>query len=306
MGLLLVAAAAIAVAQDQPPAPPQTQNPPAGAWRRFSEPAPAAPDPEPVERVGEPAPPRPANDPPRYGLPAELTVKPGTFVTVRIDDMLSSNRNHPDDAFSAVLAQPLVVDGVVVAERGQTVYGRVAQALKSHAGNPSVLALELTGLTLVDGTQAPLRSQLVARQGAVTPPGQQAGTVIGATALGAAIGAIAGRGEGAGIGAGAGLAAGSIAALETRNHPTVVYPETALTFRIDSPLAISTVHAPQAFRYINPSEYNLPAPVRTRIAVPAQRPYYGPYYNPYYGSYPYGYWGPSFGVMIGRGGFRRR
>jgi hypothetical protein len=330
IGLLMLAAAGIAAAQDQQPASPQTQpqtqNPAAGGWRRFNDPAPpqvaTAPDPEPVDRGGDPAqtPPQanvhvapPVNEPPAYGLPAEVTLKPGTFVTVRVNEMLSSNRNLADDEFSAVLMQPLVVDGLVVAQRGQTVYGRVAKAQKPHADTPSVLALELTGLTLVDGTQAAVHSQLVSWQGGTTPAGVQAGTVIGTTAVGAGIGAAVGWGTGAAIGGGAGLAAGAIAALVTRNHPTVVYPETAMTFRVDTPLAISTVHAPQAFRYVSPNDYARQAPMQTRAAGP-EPPYYGrypyPYYAPYpYGYYPYGYWGPYYGgpgfVVIGRGGFRR-
>ena len=178
IGLILLAAAGIAAAQDQQPGPPQAQNPATGGWRRLSEPAPAqatqAPDPaqtapvadpEPVDHSGEqaqtpppanfpPAPPQasvppapPANRPPAYGLPPEVTLKPGTFVSVRVNEMLSSNRNLAGDGFSAVLMQPLVANGVVVAQRGQTVYGRVAQAQKSHANTPSTLALELTGFT---------------------------------------------------------------------------------------------------------------------------------------------------------------
>ena len=329
ISLLLFAAAGIAAAQDQQPAPPQTQNPAAGGWRRFSDPSPAqaavAPDPEPVDHSAEQAqtPPqgavplaRPAYNLPSYGLPAELTVKLGTFVTVRVNDMLSSNRNQAGDPFSAVLTQPLVVDGVVVAQRGQTVYGRVAEARKSHADTPSSLALELTGLTLVDGTQATVRSQLVARQGGTTPAGQQAGTVIGTTVIGAGIGAMADWGRGAAIGAGVGLAAGTIAALVTRNHPTVVYPETALTFRVDAPLVVSTTSAPQAFRYVDPNDYDRPAPLQTRTGPSAPRcyncapPYGGSFYSPYYSPYSYGYWGPygpglGFGVVIGRGGYRR-
>jgi hypothetical protein len=331
LGLILFAAVGIAAAQDSQPAPPQTQDPSAaGGWRRFSEPAQSqavtAPDPEPVDRGGDPAqtpppaetpmaPPapaaRPANNLPAYGVPAELTLKQGTLVTVRVNDMLSSNRNLMGDGFTAVLTQPLVANGVVVAQRGQMVYGRVAAAQKSHASTPSTLALELTGLTVVDGTQASIRSQLVSWQGGTTPAGQQAGTVIGTTALGTAVGAVAGGGTGAAVGAGAGLAVGGMAALLTRNHPTVVYPETVMTFRVDAPVVISTANAPQAFRYVSPNDYDRPSPMQTRVAVPAPRPYYGGgYYAPYYAPYPYGYWGPYYGgvglgVVIGRGGFRR-
>lgn len=103
---------------------------------------------------------------------------------------------------------------------------------------------------------------------------------------------------------------GAIAALETRNRPTVVYPETAMTFRLDTPLLVSTTNAPRAFRYVSPNDYNRPAPVQTRVGPPMPPPYYGGYYAPYYAPYPYGYYpyaygspyfGSGFGVMIGRG-----
>jgi hypothetical protein len=300
-----------------------------GGWRRFGDPPPApavqqAPaaesqDPtQPVERFDpqaqKPAPNSP-HDPPPYGLPSQLTIAPGTFVMVRVDQLLSSNRNQPGDVFSATLMQPIVVDGVVVAQRGQPVLGRVAEAQKSKAGHDSRLGLELTGLTLADGTQATVRSQLVARQGPTTPGGQELGTVATTTAVGASIGAAADWGRGAAIGAGAGAAAGIIGVLLTHNHPSVVYPETALTFRIETPVVVNTTRAPQAFRYVDPNEYE--RPVETRAVFPrrptcgfgygcAAGPYYGPGYYPYY-AYPY--WGPYYGVGVrigfGRGYYRR-
>jgi hypothetical protein len=332
--LLLLSAASPLFSQDPAPSTPQT-----GGWRKVGDP-PAAPanapaadpkDPEPIAQEmapppmdqrepaapqarSEQAPPaRPAYQAPPYGLPPQLTVKPGTFITVRTNDQLSSDRNQPGDAFSAVLTQPLVVDGVVVAQRGQTVYGRVAEAQKAHAGSPSKLGLELTGLTLVDGLQVPLRSQMVARQGGTTPGRDQAGTVISTTAIGAAVGAMADWGRGAAIGAGAGAAAGAVAVLLTRNHPTVVYPETALTFRIDAPILVSTTRAPQAFRYVDPNEYDRPMQVQTRPQLERRGSIWGPGYYPYYPYYPYSYWGPYWGpgwgmgvgVIVNRGGYHR-
>ena len=41
------------------------------------------------------------------------TIRPGTYVTVRINQPLSSDRNQPGDAFAASLARPLVVDGIM-------------------------------------------------------------------------------------------------------------------------------------------------------------------------------------------------
>jgi hypothetical protein len=286
--VLFLAASGLVLAQSQPPASPQ---PPSGGWRRLGDPPPPpntssqppvtqSQDPaEPVDRsdaYGQPAqgrqnppadpqagqPPAPSRDRPSYrppyGLPAEVTLKPGTFVTMRINQPLSSDHNQPGDTFSGTLIQPVVVDGIVVAQRGEAVYGRVAESQKAHGGNSSRLGLELTSLTLADGTQVPVRTQLVARQGSTTPAGAQVGTVATTTAVGAVVGGAADYGRGAAIGAGAGAAAGIIGVLLTRNHPTVVYPETALTFRIEAPVTINTAHAPQAFRYVGPEEYNRP------------------------------------------------
>jgi hypothetical protein len=258
-------------------------------------------------------------------LPPELTIKPGTFVTIRVNETLSSDRNRAGDSFSGVLMQPLVVDGIVVAERGQTVYGRVAEAEKARSNTPSRLALELTELSLADGTQTPVRSEMTTRQGGTVPGGAQANTVVGTTVLGAVIGSAVGRGTGAAIGAGIGAAAGAAAVMQTRNRPTFIYPETALTFRIDSPVLVSTAHAPQAFRFAGPEDYNRPVQASLTPRPPAgpvwgsPYPYPYPYYAypyPYPYSYPYAYsyppyWGPYYGpglgvgIMIGRGGYGR-
>src|SRR5580704_5587978 len=59
------------------------------------------------------APAAPQNAPrPAYGLPAQVTAKPGTMLTVRTDETLSSNHNKVGDIFTATLAQPLVADGI--------------------------------------------------------------------------------------------------------------------------------------------------------------------------------------------------
>jgi hypothetical protein len=269
---------------------------------------------------------------PSYGLPAEVTVRPGTYITARLGQPLSSDHNQIGDTFVAHLAQPLVVDGVVVAQRGQTVYGRVAEVQKQKADHPSRLGLELTSVTLADGTQVPIQSQLVTRTGGRTPAGVQAGTVAGTTGVGAIVGGAVGWGTGAAIGAGVGAVAGVAGVLLTRNHPTVLYPETALTFDVQAPVTISTVNAPGAFRFVGPEDYtqqpyNAGLQRRPVGAPGASGAYYSPYAAPYaapYGgyAYPYGYpypyayapypyygygWGPGFGVVIGgRGWYGRR
>jgi hypothetical protein len=248
-----------------------------------------------------------------------LTIKPGTYVTVRINQWLSSDRNQAGDAFAATLDQPIIVDGVVVAQRGQTIGGRVTEAQKAgRVAGTSRLGLELIDLTLADGQMAQVRTSMMTRNG-TTSVGRDVAATAGTTGLGAAAGAIADGGRGAAIGAGAGAVVGLAGVLLTRGNPTVIYPESVMTFRLESAVDVSTEHAPQAFRYADQMDYGRPPAAGQGRPGPAgygygpgpavvARPY--PYY-PY--AYPYGYpyYGPGFGVFVGpgfyyRGGFWRR
>lgn len=345
--------------QDQPPPPPADQPqqqapPPSPGWRRATDPppdqtsqaAPQAPPAQPTfsqrpnyaEYPSYPSPGQPPQGPgvnqapPPPPVPAQLTIKQGTYVTVRVNQLLSSDRNHPGDAFTASLARPIIVDGVIVAQRGETVGGVVKEAQKAgRVEGVSRLGVQLTDLTLVDGQQVPIQSQLVTWKGD-TSVGRDVAGVGATTATGAAIGAAVNGGVGAGVGAGAGLIVGAIGVLLTRGRPTVITPESVLTFRVEAPVTISTERAPYAFRYVSPGDYNQPynnGGPQFGYRPPPPAPYYGaPYYGgayygyPYYGYPYYPYWGGiGFGFYPGfyyggfygrgfygggfRGGFRR-
>jgi hypothetical protein len=321
--------------QNQAPYPPQSQNqasyPPQNQSPYPSQAPYPNQGPYPNQRPYPNQQAGPANEP-NAPIPAQLTIRAGTLITVRLDQGLSSDRNQPGDAFTASLVNPIVVDGVVVAERGQTVSGRVVEAKKAGLGEGvSRLKIELTDLTLSDGQPVPIKTLLISQRGPTSPPGRDAAIIGGTTVTGAAIGAAAGWGTGAAIGAGAGAMAGVVGVLLTRGHPTVLYPESVLTFRIDAPVIISTTQAPQAFRYVSPNDYDQPYPMQGQMqpppaaspcgpyGCPPPAPYYygySPYgYSPYYYPYYYGYgpgfgflWGPSFyfgGGFGGYGGFGR-
>jgi hypothetical protein len=247
----------------------------------------------------------PQEAPPQVqAVPLTLTLPAGAMISVRTSGWLSSDQNHPGDTFSAVLDQPLIVDGWVVARRGQAILGRVDMALKaSRNSGVSQLGLSLAEITFVDGQQLPLQTQLV--QNSTGPSNQKvAGTVVTTTLLGTIIGGIAGGGTGAAIGAAAGAAGGMAVAMSTRGRPTVVFPETLLSFRLNIPVALSTERSQAAFQPVNREDYDRPA--GTRVARRSRQfasdpPYPSPNYYPYY--YPY-YFGPGYpGVYFGFGGF---
>jgi hypothetical protein len=257
-------------------------EPPSSGWRKLGDPAPAGQWQAPSDAA----------------LPPVLTLPAGTWIKIRVDQPLSSDRNHPGDQFTATLVQPLVVSGFVVARAGQTVGGRITSVEKAgRVKGTSRMGIELTEVDLADGSQLPIHSQLIEYAGP-TSKGRDATAIAAATGTGAAVGAAAGGGFGAGMGAIAGAAASVVGVLVTRGVPVQVYPESVLTFRTLDPVDIPTGAGERAFLPVAPQDYEQP-PVERRVTLPAPAPYpppYGPPY-PYYWGGPWGYppywYGPS-------------
>ena len=249
-------------------------------------------------------------------VPFELFVPVGTLLTVRTQDSLSTRRNDSGDGFFAVLSQPLVVDGWVVARAGQTVIGQIVRSVDAgRARGTSELAIELRELLLVDGRQLPIRTQLIRSKGP-TSIDRDVGAIAAGTVIGTIIGGTISGGRGASIGAATGAAASVIGVLSTRGRTTEVAPETELTFRLDVPLTISTERSAHAFLPVTADDYDL-APTlripasdrRMRNRRPSFRAgvYFG--YPSYYSIWPRNYgFGVSRSHVFRRGrlrGFRR-
>jgi len=239
----------------------------------------------------------PAHEP----LPSTLTIAAGTLLSIRTSQYLSSDQSHPGDLFSAELQQPVVVDGWVVARRGQTVVGRVVTAKKAgRVKGVSELAVELTQLVLVDGQQIPLRTQFMNASGG-TSQGRDAQGVGTAAGTGAVIGAISSGGKGAAIGAAAGAGAGVAGVLLTRGRATEIPPETVLTFQMQAQVTVSTERSRVAFRPVSQTDYEGGRSLQRRSDNfgPRRRPSLFPYA-------PWGYYrGPAFFGYYHGGGHRR-
>lgn len=276
IAISLLATASFVIAQDTAPQggqAPGGQN--QGGWRRVGD-----------TGLGS----GPSAAPAPVPLPAQLTLKAGTFISVRVNQSLSSDKSQVGDAFTGTLVRPIVVDGFVVAQAGQTLAGKVFDVKKAkQAAGMSHLGIQVTDLTLVDGQPAPVQTALIGRNGPPKEGGDSAATITAPTGAGAP----------------------TIGVLETHDHSTQITPESVLTFRIDSAVNIATGNSPQAFRLAGPNDYNQ-GPVQP--GRPGVRPvgYVGyPYGYPYAYGYPYYpyYWGPSIGIGFGGfygGGFRGR
>lgn len=290
-------------------------TPPNNSYEDNSAPPPAQDSEEPSQATDQP--PQSFGNAPAQNepVPPSLLMPSGTMVSVRLNQALSTDQNRSGDAFTATIDQPVVVNGWVVARRGQTVQGQVIKATRAgRVKGTSELEIALTELTLVNGHQVPLQTRLVEASGGTTK-GRDAAAVGTTTGLGAMIGAIAGEGEGAAIGAGIGAAAGVAGILLTRGRPTVIPPEALLTFRTVASANIATIPGQAAFRPVTQQDYPQDALQSRPGGYYQGRPPYGPpaywgyygwpgYYYPYWGYRP-GWYGPGYVRIYRFGGGHR-
>jgi hypothetical protein len=168
-----------------------------------------------------------------------VTIARGTLIDVRLGETISTEHSRQGDSFIATLDAPLVVDGLVIAEKGARANGRVVDL--AEAGRVKGLAhlsLDLTGVMLSDGQKVALRTAPFEKEGPSSKVEDTKKVGIGA-AIGAAIGAIAGGGSGAAIGAATGGAAGGGVVAATRGKPAVLPAETKISFRVEQPVTIT-------------------------------------------------------------------
>ncbi len=73
-------------------------------------------------------------------------------IAVRLNEWLSSERAIAGDTFNASLCEPLIVDGLVIAERGARARGRILGTQRAgRRSGMSSLDLELTMVETADG-----------------------------------------------------------------------------------------------------------------------------------------------------------
>jgi hypothetical protein len=166
-----------------------------------------------------------------------VTVPAGTRILIRTVDAIDSTKQKTGFRFTANLETNLQAEDKVIAPRGSTVYGRLAQA--SSAGRmkgSSQLTLELTDI-VINGTSYPLLTSTYEVKGK-GEGGNTAKKVIGGAGLGALIGGLAGGGKGAAIGVTAGAAGGTAVAAAKKGEQLQIPSESLLEFRLEQPVSL--------------------------------------------------------------------
>jgi hypothetical protein len=168
-----------------------------------------------------------------------VVVPAGTTLTVRLREAVGSKISETGQSFSATLSSPVVIDGNTVIPAGAAARGVVVDAkpLGRFKGG-AVLELKLNSIT-VNGSEQSIETSAVTR----TEKGKGKRTAVlagGGAAVGALIGGLAGGGKGAAIGAVAGGGAGTGGAAFTGNKDIVLPAESAVSFKLRSPLEVQS------------------------------------------------------------------
>jgi hypothetical protein len=163
---------------------------------------------------------------------AEL--KSGHPIVVRTTRALSTKTMKSGDAFSAIVEDPIVVDGWTAIASGARVDGRIAESDKGgRIKGKANLSLELVSVTASNGRKIEIVTSPISAEAAQNKGKDAAKVGVGAGA-GAAVGAIAGGGKGAAIGALVGGGAGAA----MRGDAAEIPAESVLSFELRSPVTI--------------------------------------------------------------------
>lgn len=208
------------------PVPPATSAAPA-ARRPAAATAPKPAAGKAAKNAGDAASPVPA----KAAAPKTVEVLQGTEISVFLIDSISTAKNKAGDQFMASLADPIIVNGETVLDRGVKVQGRIVDAegagrVKGRANIRMVLTNIVDGAKVYPIVTRPFMAEAEATKG------RDAGIIGGGAGVGAAIGAIAGGKGGAAKGAIIGGAAGTGTVLATKGKEVEFDSETKLKFTL--------------------------------------------------------------------------
>jgi hypothetical protein len=187
-----------------------------------------------------PEPARPTEAPPAPVEPkfVEVVIPATAVIGLQVDRSLSSETAHVEDRIEARVTRDVMASGQRAIPAGSRMLGSVVVVERGgKIKEPARLGVRFHTLVLADGTEMPLRTEAIYRDG--ESPGNESSRKIGGAAVGGAIlGAIIGGGKGAMIGGATGAAGGTAAVMAGGRNAATLPAGTIVTARVAGPVTI--------------------------------------------------------------------
>jgi hypothetical protein len=195
-----------------------------------------------VSAAVEPAPePSRASEPlpaPAESRSEEVVLPASSVIGLQVTTPLSSERTRIEDRVDARVTRDVTSAGRVAIPEGSRVIGAVTLVERGGKMKERArLGVRFHTLVLADGSEVPLRTEPIYREGE-SPAGDSARKIGGAAIGGAILGAIMGGGKGAVIGGATGAAGGSAAVMAGDRNAATLPGGTVVTVRLLAPATI--------------------------------------------------------------------
>lgn len=197
------------------------------------------------ERAAKPQPknmePR-AETKPERKVQVTQNVPAGTALTVTLAEGISTETNKVGDTFTAHLTEPIIVEGKVVADKGDRVTGRIKELEEpGRVKGRARLELVLTEITTANHAYRLSTEPFTVVAG--DNKDRDAAIIAGGAGAGAIIGAVTGGKKGAALGAIIGGGTGTTAVLITKGQQLELKPETRVNFVLSNDVDLPVVRS---------------------------------------------------------------
>jgi hypothetical protein len=188
----------------------------------------AAPEPEPIRPV---EPPRPEYH--------ELVLAADSVIGLQVETAVSSETAKVEDPVTARVTRDVKIGDQLAIPAGSKARGEVTLVEKGgKLRERAKLGVRFSSIVLADGTQVPISTETIYREG--DAPARESAAKIGGGAIGGAIiGGILGGAKGVAIGSAIGGGAGSAAVMAGGRNPATLSPGSPVTIRLEQPAAVT-------------------------------------------------------------------
>ncbi len=233
----------VATAPVTTPTPEPQVAPPETASVAPAQPAPEAkvePTPEPA-KAEKPVPPKPEAKPKPVANVATVTktIPAGTKLAITLENAVSSKDANIGDAVQAKSAEPLAVDGIVLAPEGSAIAGKITDVVRAskNKSEETMARLDMSfhALATVGGSEKIHGTLLGGEKKAGSTTKRDAAIIVGSGVAGAVLGKVIGK---SGKATAAGGVVGGVAAMQKGNEVSLP-AGTKLTIVLDSPVEVA-------------------------------------------------------------------